>query len=220
MASIHTWHSVTPIGRILAACHEEQIVKIALPAETEESFYEWLRNRFPESAPKPSNTPSLAALFAQLSSYFEKRLQKFDLAIEFWGSDFQKEVWKALLGVGYGQVISYGELARRLEKPAAVRAVGSANGANPLPIIVPCHRVIGQDGRLVGYGGGLKTKAWLLRLEAQQHLLPLDFGSIPDESANTVGIRPRLRSRSTNTDQEYFGKGAKHKAQPPGKARI
>src|SRR5262249_10125965 len=118
----------------------------------------------------------------------------------FSGTDFQKSVWSALLDIPYGQVVSYGELAHRLGKPiGASRAIGSANGANPLPIVVPCHRVIGHSGKLVGYGGGLEIKALLLRLEAQQELLPFDRGRSRNDVLNKSGSPDKslLRSEAT-----------------------
>jgi methylated-DNA-[protein]-cysteine S-methyltransferase len=102
-------------------------------------------------------------LRAALSKYFDGDLAVLDtLAVELNGSDFQKTVWQALRRIPCGSTISYAELARRIGEPAAVRAVGAANGANPVAVIVPCHRVIGSDGSLTGYGGGLERKRWLL----------------------------------------------------------
>jgi methylated-DNA-[protein]-cysteine S-methyltransferase len=101
----------------------------------------------------------------QLSQYFAGRRRDFDLPLAPAGTEFQLATWKELCEVPFGETISYGELARRIGRPRAVRAVGAANGANPISIIVPCHRVIGADGRLVGYGGGLPVKRALLRLE-------------------------------------------------------
>jgi len=101
----------------------------------------------------------------QLRAYFAGRLRAFDLPLEPLGTDFQQRVWHELLDIPYGETRSYGEIARRIGAPAAVRAVGAANGANPLPIVVPCHRVIGAGGKLVGYGGGLPLKRRLLALE-------------------------------------------------------
>jgi methylated-DNA-[protein]-cysteine S-methyltransferase len=101
----------------------------------------------------------------QLSAYFEGDLRQFDLPIRLQGTGFQQTVWAALRELHFGQRISYGELARRIGRPSASRAVGLANGRNPVGIIVPCHRVIGASGRLVGYGGGLDRKRWLLEHE-------------------------------------------------------
>jgi O-6-methylguanine DNA methyltransferase len=113
--------------------------------------------------------PLFAEAEAQLEEYFAGRRTVFSVGIDreaIGGTPFQRRVWKALEGIPYGVTISYGELARRINQPTAVRAVGLANGRNPLSIIVPCHRVIGSDGQLTGYGGGMERKRWLLDLES------------------------------------------------------
>ena len=101
----------------------------------------------------------------QLDSYFASELQEFDLPLKLAGTEFQKIVWKMLAEIPYGETWSYGELARHIGRPKASRAVGAANGLNPIPVIIPCHRVIGSDGKLTGFGGGIKTKEYLLNLE-------------------------------------------------------
>jgi O-6-methylguanine DNA methyltransferase len=101
----------------------------------------------------------------QLTEYLEGRRRAFDLPLELHGSEFQKEVWRAVERVPYGYTASYGEIASLVGRPKASRAVGAANGANPIPIVIPCHRVIGSDGSLIGYGGGLPLKRRLLALE-------------------------------------------------------
>ncbi len=101
----------------------------------------------------------------QISGYFAGTRQEFDLPIAFSGTEFQRQVWQELQRIPFGQTASYGDLARAIGKPSAVRAVGAANGDNPISIIVPCHRVIGSDGGLTGYGGGLERKEWLLKHE-------------------------------------------------------
>jgi methylated-DNA-[protein]-cysteine S-methyltransferase len=103
----------------------------------------------------------------QLDDYFAGRLTVFDLPLAFHGTEFQNTVWRALCAIGHGVTISYGELARRIGNPKAVRAVGLANGRNPISIVVPCHRVIGADGSMTGYGGGIERKIFLLDLEAK-----------------------------------------------------
>ena len=103
----------------------------------------------------------------QLTAYFEGDLESFDLAMTLAGTPFQKRVWHELCNIPYGRAISYAELARRIGQPGSSRAVGGANGRNPISIIVPCHRVIGADGGLGGYGGGLDRKRWLLEHEAE-----------------------------------------------------
>lgn len=102
----------------------------------------------------------------QLKAYFAGDLHQFDLPLAAAGTAFQKRVWRALCDIPYGETISYGELARRIGNPKASRAVGLANGRNPISIVVPCHRVIGANGALTGYGGGLPRKRWLLQHEA------------------------------------------------------
>lgn len=106
-----------------------------------------------------------AAVIAQLDEYFAGERTTFDVAIELPGTPFQQRVWEALRAIPYGRTISYGELARRIDQPSAVRAVGLANGRNPVSVIVPCHRVIGANGTLTGYGGGVERKRLLLDLE-------------------------------------------------------
>ncbi len=101
----------------------------------------------------------------QLNAYFRRELRSFDVPMHLVGTEFQLAVWNTLPLIPYGTTMSYGELARRIGRPAAVRAVGGANHANPISIIIPCHRVIGSNGTLVGYGGGLATKDRLLALE-------------------------------------------------------
>lgn len=107
----------------------------------------------------------LQATEAQLHEYFDGKRRTFDLPLAPHGTDFQREVWQALARIPYGTTISYADLAQRVGKPTATRAVGAANGRNPLPIVLPCHRVIGADGTLTGFGGGLPVKELLLRLE-------------------------------------------------------
>lgn len=102
---------------------------------------------------------------AQLEAYFTGTLRTFDLPVRCAGTRFQQKVWQALREIPHGVTISYGELARRIGQPTAMRAVGLANGRNPVSIIVPCHRVIGANGSLTGYGGGIERKRWLLRHE-------------------------------------------------------
>ena len=119
---------------------------------------------------------SLLEPVRQLRAFFAGELRSFDLTLKPEGTAFQKRVWETLCEIPFGETISYGELARRIGNPAASRAVGLANGTNPLPIIVPCHRVIGSNGKLTGYGGGLENKRWLLDFERRQGR----FGFGPD----------------------------------------
>jgi methylated-DNA-[protein]-cysteine S-methyltransferase len=126
-------------------------------------------SRFPEHRPGGGDADDEAVLDEterQLGRYFEGTLTEFDLPIGPRGTPFQQRVWAALCDIPYGETISYGELARRVGRPGSARAVGAANGSNPISIIVPCHRVIGANGKLTGYGGGLPRKAWLIDHEA------------------------------------------------------
>ncbi|MBX3691062.1 methylated-DNA--[protein]-cysteine S-methyltransferase [Dokdonella sp.] len=146
-------HIDSPIGRILLAGDGRALTFIGLP-ESRRPFMipaDWQRDtrRFDEAR-------------RQFDAWFAGRLQAFDLPLAARGTPFQLRVWEALTTIPYGETISYAELARRIGQPTASRAVGLANGTNPLPIIVPCHRVIGASGSLTGYGGGLEAKRFLL----------------------------------------------------------
>jgi methylated-DNA-[protein]-cysteine S-methyltransferase len=112
--------------------------------------------------------PCLRETARQLSEYFAGSRREFSIPLEFHGTDFQRQVWNALLEIPFGETRTYTEIARRIGRPDAVRAVGAANGANPISIIAPCHRVIGASGSLTGFGGGLENKALLLALEGPQ----------------------------------------------------
>ena len=116
------------------------------------------------------SSPLLDEARAQLDEYFTGKRDDFDLPLRPDGTDFQRAVWDALTKIPFGEVRSYADIAKAIGKPNAVRAVGAANGANPIAVIVPCHRVIGSDGSLTGYGGGLPRKKWLL---AHENRLPL-----------------------------------------------
>lgn len=140
--------------------------------------------RFHGAPPPPVEGPlpkSLPFLKRQLEAYFSGNLRDFNIPMQINGTDFQLRVWKELQKIPYGQAISYLELARRLGDEKCIRAAARANGANPLSILIPCHRVIGSDGSLVGYGGGLDMKEFLLRLEGvlpkapPQPRLPLEW---------------------------------------------
>ncbi len=135
----------------------------------------------PSPAPEEPAPKSLPFLKRQLEAYFSGNLRDFNIPIHIEGTEFQRRVWKELLKIPYGQAISYLDLARRLGDEKCIRAAARANGANPISILIPCHRVIGSDGSLVGYGGGLDMKEFLLRLEGvlpkapPQPRLPLEW---------------------------------------------
>jgi O-6-methylguanine DNA methyltransferase len=107
------------------------------------------------------------ALERELNEYFEGRLRTFTVPLDLQGTDFQREVWGRVLEIPYGSTRTYSQVARAMGRPLGARAVGAANGANPVPILVPCHRLVGASGDPTGYGGGIELKRWLLRLESQ-----------------------------------------------------
>jgi len=150
----------TPIGTLLIAGDDETIRMICFP-----------RNGKPVK-PEPEWTESqrgpIAEAVRQLKQYFAGKRVDFDLPLAPEGTEFQRTVWLRLQEIPYGETISYGELAKRVGNPKASRAVGAANGSNPIPIVIPCHRVIGSNGQLTGFGGGLPTKERLLALESRQ----------------------------------------------------
>ncbi len=125
---------------------------------------------------REGDSPLLRRAREQLDEYFAGHRRDFDLPLSPQGTAFQREVWTTLASIPYGGTISYAQLAARVGRPTAMRAVGAANGRNPLPIVLPCHRVIGADGSLTGFGGGLPTKQYLLKLEGA---LPGDFDLFP-----------------------------------------
>jgi methylated-DNA-[protein]-cysteine S-methyltransferase len=118
-----------------------------------------------EPMSEQADHPVLVATIAQLGEYFAGQRRVFDLPLDFRGTDFQVSVWHALLAIPFGETRSYGEIARTIERPSASRAVGAANGRNPISIIAPCHRVVGSKGALTGFAGGLAAKSYLLNLE-------------------------------------------------------
>ena len=151
------WHEIdSPVGRLLLAGDGDSLIEVCFQAGP--------RPRLPPDGWVADAAPFQRAM-TQLAEYFAGARRTFDLPLAPRGTAFQRRVWRALGEIPYGKTIAYGELARRIGKPSASRAVGLANGANPLPIVVPCHRVIGADGSLTGYGGGLERKDLLLRLE-------------------------------------------------------
>jgi len=159
MATIRYTQIESPLGRLLLAMDEAGLRHIRFLAGRHGARPEpaWRRDRAP-----------FTALIRELRAYFHGELERFDQPLAPQGTGFQLTVWKELCGIPYGETISYQELAERVGNPHASRAVGMANGANPIPIVIPCHRVIGSNGQLTGYGGGLGLKQKLLALERGQ----------------------------------------------------
>jgi methylated-DNA-[protein]-cysteine S-methyltransferase len=148
----------TCIGPLLIAGSHEALHRIEFPRSGEASW--------PLDGWSESRTGVVAEAAQQLTEYFSGARTEFNLPLDPEGTEFQRAVWRRLQEIPYGESVAYGELARRLGNPKASRAVGAANGANPIPIVIPCHRVIGANGKLTGFGGGLPVKKALLSLEA------------------------------------------------------
>ena len=148
----------TPIGDLLLAGDEEALSLVGFPQGSmrREPETDWIYSEKPFKEARD-----------QLESYFAGKLQSFDLNLRPGGTEFQLQVLDELQKIPYGSTASYGDIAKRIGKPKAVRAVGAANGRNPIPIIIPCHRVIGSTGKMTGFGGGIPTKEALLRLELE-----------------------------------------------------
>jgi methylated-DNA-[protein]-cysteine S-methyltransferase len=147
----------SPIGPLVLAGDREAVRHIL--------FAEKGKAARAEAGWEESMSGAVGEAARQLREYFAGKRTEFDLPLSPDGTEFQKTVWRKLQGIPYGKTISYGELARRVGNPKASRAVGAANGRNPIPIVIPCHRVIGSNGKLTGFGGGLPVKEALLRLE-------------------------------------------------------
>ena len=156
----------TPVGELLLIAAGDALIGIRfdLDGAGHRPAADWRRAGDGGSAGDGAERV-LAAARAQLEAYFAGALTAFDLPLAARGTPFQERVWRALRDIPYGDAISYAELARRIGEPAAVRAVGHANGRNPLPLVVPCHRVIGANGSLTGFAGGIERKRWLLEHE-------------------------------------------------------
>jgi methylated-DNA-[protein]-cysteine S-methyltransferase len=148
----------SPVGVLLLVGNERGIAAIHFKSG---------RRSSPVDPRWPVSEAPFGAVIEQLGEYFAGRRRRFELTLTPTGTPFQQAVWRELQAIPYGETTSYGALARRIGKPTAFRAAGAANGANPWPIVVPCHRVIGSDRSLTGFGGGLPTKQALLRLEAE-----------------------------------------------------
>jgi len=158
----------SPLGQLYLAQHANGLCCLSLGGGAQDKLYSYIRKIFPTAELKASKPPLQDAI-QQLTEYFSGGRTHFDVSLFLTGTDFQKQVWNGLLEIPYGKTISYGDLADRLENPGGMRAVGAANGQNPIPIIIPCHRVIAADGSLGGYTGGLEIKRKLLDLEQQKY---------------------------------------------------
>jgi methylated-DNA-[protein]-cysteine S-methyltransferase len=149
----------SPVGRLLMAADAQGLRQLSFESSKRAASVQpdWSEDKAP-----------FAEVIRQLQAYFRGELKKFELPLAPQGTEFQLRVWNSLRSIPYGETISYAQLAQNIANPKAVRAVGLANGCNPIPIIIPCHRVIGSDGSLTGFGGGLPNKKKLLALESRQ----------------------------------------------------
>lgn len=164
----------TPLGEMSAAATKEGICLLEFTSRPAlESEFNKLALTFSETV-KPGSNKHLRALKKQLTEYFRGKRKEFMLPLITPGTDFQLVVWNALKKIPYGKTVSYLEQAKAIKNPGAVRAVAGANGSNRIAIVIPCHRVIGSDGDLVGYGGGLEKKRWLIDHERKFSGKPVD----------------------------------------------
>ena len=155
----YTWFEQTPVGRLLLAGSDAKLRYLIFDADSPRK-----RHPVPRKDWEQSEKPFRETI-RQLNAYFAGKLTNFDVEVEGEGTAFQQRVWKELRNVPYGETVTYGDIAKAIGQPTASRAVGMANGRNPISIVVPCHRIIGSSGKLVGYGGGLERKTKLLKLE-------------------------------------------------------
>ena len=155
----------SPIGRLRLESNGTELVRIAFADESQEGDPSSDATTGSGDEDTGGNDPVLTAAVTQLRDYFAGRRSHFELPLAPAGTDFQRAVWRALEGIPYGELRSYRDIATAIGRPTAVRAVGAANGRNPLPIVVPCHRVIGSDVSLTGFAGGLDVKKKLLQME-------------------------------------------------------
>jgi len=170
MSKLYFQELETPLGTLLVVGSSKGICRICFSAQSFRDSSSWFKRHF-ACLPEKGWQPSLREAIGQLTEYFEGKRRDFNLPLDLRGTPFQVGMWKQLLKIPYGSTASYGEVALRMGKPRASRAVGSAAGNNPLSIVVPCHRLIGQDGSLVGFAGGLAIKEKLLGSESGQAAL-------------------------------------------------
>jgi len=179
-STVYSFYS-SPVGPLLLTWDDDALTGLTMARhagkETSRPEPRWRRD-----------DAALQTVRDQLRAFFAGELRTFELPLRMAGTPFQRLVWEGLLGIPFGETMSYAELARRIGRSGASRAVGAANGRNPISIVVPCHRVIGADGTLTGYGGGLDRKEWLLRHEARV----LGRQNRPGPRVGNVAVRPSM----------------------------
>jgi len=164
MEIVHTARFETPFGEMLAASTARGLAYLQLPHASGRGFTGWLRRFAPEATRREANAPNRSAI-GQILEYLEGKRQGFDLSLDLRGTQFELAVYRELERIPYGETKTYSEVARALGQPKAFRAVGNANAANPLSLVIPCHRVVAVGGKLGGYGGGVSMKKQLLAME-------------------------------------------------------
>jgi len=165
MEVLHAAEFETPVGRMRAVSSSRGLVYVELPNASGRGLGGWLSRHAPGAKVLDGYSPNRAAI-SQVQDYLEGKRDHFDLSVDMRGTSFQVAVFQEVEKIPYGETVTYSDIASRMQRPKAVRAVGAANGANPLPLVIPCHRVVGASGRLQGYAGGLDLKARLLALES------------------------------------------------------
>jgi len=161
-----------PRGLVLAVAQDGRLIRLSMRLARSEALEE--QEEWAPGAVTDPTAPPLPEVRRQLTEYFAGRRREFDLPLAPRGTDFQQRVWQQLLAIPFGEIRTYADVARALGQPTATRAVGNANGKNPIGIVIPCHRVIGSNGTLTGYAGGLPVKQYLLELEGAR--TPALFG--------------------------------------------
>jgi methylated-DNA-[protein]-cysteine S-methyltransferase len=164
MAKVYCTSFESKIGIIYLASTDRGVCKISIPKETKKDFFLWLHGHFDQDEVEENRSRNKVVI-DELNRYFNRKLTRFSSPLHQIGTPFQKAVWRSIRRISYGSTLTYKDIAIKIGHPKAYQAVARANATNPIPIIIPCHRVIGANGSLVGYSAGVKTKEFLLALE-------------------------------------------------------
>lgn len=167
-STLYTARFDSPIGRLTVTSSDRGLCYVGLPRASGRGLGGWQKRHAPESRLVEGYEPNRDVI-AQLTEFLAGKREDFDLALDLRATDFQLAVYEVVAQIPYGESLSYAAVAEKIDRPAAVRAVGAANGANPIPLVIPCHRVVAKSGQLQGYAGGLDMKAKLLAMESTSH---------------------------------------------------
>ena len=192
MGEVYCQELDTSVGKLWVAASSKGICRICFSAELSDQWRSWFHWYFSD-LPQKDPFPLVKEATSQLKEYFSRKRTLFSLPLDLRGTSFQVRVWEELVKIPYGSSVSYGMIARRIGNPRGSRAIGAATARNPVPILVPCHRVIGWDGGLVGFGGGVTIKRRLLELEGSR----LPFGAARSKSKGSrskVGLKTETQS--------------------------